>query len=55
MVSAIVIIGKINQDTYVVKAEDWLNPDVPGIHIVITDATIGKVKIKGDRRRIIVS
>jgi hypothetical protein len=28
MVSAIVIIGKINPDTYVVKAEDWLNPDM---------------------------
>jgi hypothetical protein len=25
MVSAIIIIGKYNQDTYIVKAEDWLN------------------------------
>ena len=28
MISAIVIIGKINQDTYIVKAEDWLNPNM---------------------------
>jgi CTP:phosphocholine cytidylyltransferase-like protein len=28
MVSAIVLIGKYNQDTYIVRAEDWLNPNV---------------------------
>ena len=28
MISAIVIIGKRNQETYIVKAEDWLNPDM---------------------------
>jgi hypothetical protein len=28
MVSAIVIIGKSNQLTLVVRAEDWLNPNV---------------------------
>ena len=28
MISAIVIIGKTNPHTYIVRAEDWLNPDM---------------------------
>jgi hypothetical protein len=28
MVAAVVVIGKISQLTLIVKAEDWLNPDM---------------------------
>lgn len=28
MVSAIIVIGKINKNTYIVRAEDWLNLDM---------------------------
>ena len=43
MISAIVIIGKINQDTYVVKAEDWLNPDMYSMDA--QDPYIGDTKV----------
>jgi hypothetical protein len=54
MVSGVVVIGKRNQRTLVVRAEDWLNPDIYTIdgqdpytgdtHVIFkSDYTIGWV------------